>query len=419
MTEAAVRDHNIESLGDFGERARAWIEENLPQENDLSLTDQALQAKIFDAGFAGIAFPKGYGGAGLTLEHQKVFFDRATSLGRRVPSGYMVSIGMLAPTLLEHASEPMKLRHLPRILRGDEEWMQLLSEPSGGSDMAGALTRLTRDGDTYVLNGSKMWSSGAMQADYGLCLARTNWDVPKHRGLSTIAVPLKNTPGLTIDPIRAVTGVPGHFCTEFFDNVVLPAENLIGDENAGWAVAQTLLYWERLATAGAGHGYGLGVAGVEEAGFGGRGIRSLIEGARAHKVADVGAFRQEIAEAYIERTVARYANHRVMTGQRTGHYKGQWGSLLKLHLGTDSPRQAKIGLAVNGAEGVIWDGDEQVTGNPGELWLNARGISIAGGSNEMQRNILSERLLGLPREPSFDRDIPFNEVIRNRGNFKG
>jgi alkylation response protein AidB-like acyl-CoA dehydrogenase len=415
MTETTV---DTESLSEFGGRARAWIAGNLPEEGDQSISDQELQAKIFDAGFAGIAFPKEYGGAGLTLDHQRVFFDTAGELGKRVPAGYMVSIGMLGPTLLEHASEPIKLRHLPRILRGDEEWMQLLSEPSGGSDMAGSITRLTRDGDTFVLNGSKMWSSGAMQADYGLCLARTDWDAPKHRGLSTIAVPLKGTAGLTIDPIRAVTGIPGHFCTEFFDNIVLPAEYLVGPENGGWAVAQTLLYWERLATAGAGHGYGLSGTTADEAGYGGRGIRPLIDAARARNVADDGAIRQEIAQAYVERTVSRYAGERVMTGQRTGHYKGQWGSLLKLHLGSDSPKQAKIALSVSGAEGVIWDGDEQVVGNVGEVWLQARGISIAGGSNEMQRNIVSERLLGLPREPSFDRDIPFNEVLRNRGNFQ-
>jgi alkylation response protein AidB-like acyl-CoA dehydrogenase len=414
-----VDTRDMESLEKFEARATAWISNNLPDEGDETQTDRELQAVLFDAGFAGFAFPKEYGGAGLTLEHQKVFFDTAGKLGKRVPAGYMVSIGMLAPTLLDHASEAMKVEHLPRVLRGDEEWMQLLSEPSGGSDMAGSITRLTRDGDTYVLNGSKMWSSGAAQADYGLCLARTDWDAPKHRGLSTIAVPLKNTPGLTIDPIRAVTGIPGHFCTEFFDNIVLPVDNLVGEENSGWAVAQTLLYWERLATAGAGHGYGLGVAGGGEVGFGGKGVRALIDAARDRNVADMGAIRQEIADSYIERTVARYANERVMTGQRTGHFKGQWGSLLKLHLGADSPHQAKIGLAVSGADGVIWDGDEQVTGNAGEMWLNSRGISIAGGSNEMQRNIVSERLLGLPREPAFDRDLPFNEVIRNRGSFKG
>ena len=125
-----------------------------------------LQALIFDAGFAGIAFPTEYGGGGLTLEHQKAFFDDACK-GRRTPSGYMVSIGMMGPTLLDHGSEELKRRHLPRILRGDEEWMQLLSEPSGGSDMAGAITRLTRDGDTYVLNGAKMWSTGARAGRLG------------------------------------------------------------------------------------------------------------------------------------------------------------------------------------------------------------------------------------------------------------
>ncbi len=140
--------------------------------------------------------------------------------------------------------------------------------------------------------------------------------------------------------------------------------------------------------------------------------------ARARNTLEAGAIRQHIADSFIERTVSRFANERVMTGQRTGHFQGQWGSLLKLHLGADSPHQAKIGLAVHGADGVIWDGDEQVTGSAGEMWLNSRGISIAGGSNEMQRNIVSERLLGLPREPSFDRDIPFSEVIKNRGNFK-
>ena len=397
---------------------RAWIDQNLPEEGDETLTDHELQQQIFDAGFAGIAFPKEYGGAGLTLQHQKVFFDTAGEMGRRVPSGYMVSIGMMAATLLDHGSELLKLRHLPRMLRGDEEWMQLLSEPSGGSDMAGALTRLTRDGDSYILNGSKMWSSGAAQADYGLCLARTDWDAPKHRGLSTIAVPLKGTPGLTIDPIRAVTGVDGHFCSEFFDDIELPAENLVGEENQGWAVAQRCCTTSvspppapATATASA------WAAAARRDSVDAACVRSSTRLARATPP-NVGAVRQQIADSFIERTVSRYANERVMTGQRTGHFKGQWGSLLKLHLGADSPHQAKIGLAVHGADGVIWDGDEQVTGSAGEMWLNSRGISIAGGSNEMQRNIVSERLLGLPREPSFDRDIPFNEVIRNRGNFR-
>jgi alkylation response protein AidB-like acyl-CoA dehydrogenase len=409
----------IESVDDFRARAREWAVEHLPEEGDDRLSDKELQALIHDAGFAGIAYPAEYGGCGLTLEHQKAFFDDACK-GRRTPSGYMVSIGMMGPTLIDHGSEEMKRRHVPRILRGDEEWIQLLSEPSGGSDMAGAITRLTRDGDTYVLNGAKMWSTGAAQADWGMCLARTDWDAPKHRGLSMIAVPLKDTPGVVIEPIRQVTGAEAHFCQEFFDDVELPVEWLIGEENQGWAVAQTLLNWERLATAGNAHGYGLNSS--AEAGSEGLGSianRDMVAAANRRDPsggADAG-LRQLLAESHIERTVSRTANARIMTGLRTGHYKGQWGSLLKLHLGVDSPRQAKIALAAYGAEGVIWDGDEQIVGSAGENWLGSRGISIAGGSNEMQRNIVSERLLGLPREPSFDRDVPFNEVLRNRSKF--
>ena len=137
---------------------------------------------MFEHGFAGIAFPAEYGGAGLTLEHQKAFFDVAAALDRQVPTTNSVSIGMLGPTILDHGSQEAKLRFLPPLLRGDELWIQLLSEPRGGSDMAGSITRLTRDGDTYILNGSKMWSSGAHESDYGLCLCRSDWDVPKHRG---------------------------------------------------------------------------------------------------------------------------------------------------------------------------------------------------------------------------------------------
>ncbi len=408
----------METIEAFTARAHAWAEANLPDADDESLTEHELQAILFDGGFAGIAMPAEYGGAGLTLQHQQAFYDHAVT-GRRVPLTFGVSVGMLGATLMDHGSEVMKSRHLPRILRGDEEWIQLLSEPSGGSDMAGALTRLTRDGDSYVLNGAKMWSTGAKQAQYGMCLARTDWDVPKHRGLSMIAVPLQDTAGVVIEPIRQVDGAEAHFCQEFFDDVVLPEENLIGEENQGWAVAQTLLYHERLATAGAGHGYGLNGGG----GHGDGGLRGIVETALVdqarRRVAVDPALRQLVAESHIERTVASYANERIMTGLRTGHFQGQWGSLLKLHIGVDSPRQAKIALAAYGADGVIWDGDEQITGNPGEAWLNSRAIAIAGGSNEMQRNIVSERLLGLPREPSFDRDLPFSEVLRNRSKFAG
>jgi len=405
---------DIEDLVAFRSRARIWIGQNLPARDDpTDLDDRSLQNMIFDAGFAGLAFPLEYGGAGLTFDHQKVFFSEAA--GYRTPRGYGVSIGILGPTILDFAPETLRARHLPRILRGDELWIQLLSEPTGGSDMAGALTRLTRDGDTYILNGSKMWSSGALHSDYGLCLARTDWEAPKHRGLSMIVVPLKGTSGLTINSIRSVTGEAGEFCIEFFDDVTVPVENLVGAENEGWVVAQRLLLHERNAGNGIEHGIGLFGTGGDVLGWGT--YDDVAEGAFRRGLSDDVVLGQRAVETYIEATVRTCAGNRLMAGMRTGALKGQWASLLKLHLGVQSNKAAKAALATWGADGVIWDGDAKIAGNAGETFLRSRGPSIAGGTNEIHRNIVSERLLGLPREPSVDRDLPFNEVIRNRKRF--
>ena len=411
----------LESLDDFRARARDWLAANMVRRagavdaEAMAERSPELQAKLFDAGFAGIAFPREYGGAGLTLQHQEVFAQEAAPY--EMPTAYLVSIGMLAPTLLDNGSEVLKKRHLPRILRGEEIWIQLLSEPTGGSDMAGALTRATRDGDTWILSGSKMWSSGAMTADYGMCLARTDWDAPKHRGLSMFAVPLQGTPGLTVEPIREANG-NAEFCQEFFDDVILPGENLIGAENAGWSVAQSLLFHERNAVGGVGYGVGLISLGAEEGETPlGPTVAELIRLARARGVAGDGAIRQLVAEAYVQSVVSGQVGQRVMTGMRLGTYQGQWGSLLKLGMGIDVPRLAEIAVAISGDDGVIWTGDDDP--ETVRFLLSCRGIAISGGSNEIQRNIVSERLLGLPREPSFDRDLPFSEVIRNRGKFTG
>ena len=412
----SATDEAVETLEAFEARAEAWIEGNLPPWDDPPADRHQLQALIFDNGFAGLAFPRVYGGAGLTLQHQKAFFDVAARLRRQVPHGYTVSIGMLGPTILDHGSHQLKLRFLPALLRGDEEWIQLLSEPRGGSDMAGSITRLTRDGDSYVLNGAKMWSSGALHADYGLCLCRTNWEAPKHRGLSMIAVQLKGTPGITIQAIRAANGLPGEFCQEFFDDVALPQENLVGQENKGWAVAQSLLLHERNASGNIGFGY-LGQRSNPENGEAGgfSAVPATVFVSQARRRGADAALRSMIAGAYVESVVGPLTSSRIMTGLRVGTHKGQWGSLSKLQKSLSDHDSARTALAVFGAEGLIWDGDQIETDNPGSKWLGCRGGTIAGGSNEMQRNIVSERLLGLPREPSVDRDIPFNEVQRNLG----
>ncbi|HVA07100.1 MAG TPA: acyl-CoA dehydrogenase family protein [Acidimicrobiales bacterium] len=411
---------NVDELESFRQRARSFVRNNLSaadpdHPSDLSLAEaKLLQATIFDAGLAGIAVPRAYGGAGLSLAHQEVWAEEVE--GYVVPTPLFVSMGMLGITLLEHGSETLKKRHLPRILRGEEVWLQLLSEPSGGSDMAGVITRASRDGETWIVNGAKMWSTGAAEADYGMCLARTDWDAPKHRGLSMFAMPLKD-PQVTIEPIVGIDGGPAHFFQEFFDEVSLPLDHLIGVENEGWSVAHTLLFHERNATAGVGHGLGLG-GGREGSGGGGadsHGVEDLVRYAGLSRSLTDPAIRQLIAEAYVADRARHHANDRVTVGMRTGAFKGDWGSLLKLGLALDTLRRAEIAISVAGADGVIWGDESPGAGSvAGRAWLNARSISIAGGTNEMQRNIVSERLLGLPREPAADRDAPFSEVIRRR-----
>jgi alkylation response protein AidB-like acyl-CoA dehydrogenase len=412
----AETEEDFESLETFRERARVFVRGSLAKAaadhpTSLSLSEaKDLQATIFDAGFAGIAVPREYGGAGLTLAHQKVWAEEVS--GYVVPAPLFVSIGMLGITLLDQGSDTLRQRHLPRILRGEEVWIQLLSEPSGGSDMAGVITRATRDGDTWIVNGAKMWSTGAGEADYGMCLARTDWEAPKHRGLSMFVLPLKD-PRVTVEPIVGIDGGPAHFFQEFFDDVILPLENLIGAENEGWSVAHTLLFHERNATAGVGHGLGLGGGGERRGRGDGHGVEDLFRYATASRSAADDGTRQLIAEAYVADRARHHANDRVTVGMRTGAFQGDWGSLLKLGLALDTLRRAEIAISVAGTDGVIWD--PSADGEVGRAWLNARSISIAGGTNEMQRNIVSERLLGLPRESATDRDVPFSEVVRRRG----
>ncbi|MBW8825779.1 MAG: acyl-CoA dehydrogenase family protein [Acidobacteria bacterium] len=408
---------DIESVETFRARSKAWIEANLPLLSEPWVETRELQRLLFDNGYAGISYPKEYGGAGLTIEHQKAFYDIVAEQDRQVPSELMVSIGIIGPTILDNGSQELKQRFLPPLLRGDEVWMQLLSEPRGGSDMAGTTCRLKRDGDTYFLNGSKMWSSGAYHADYGLCLCRSDWDAPKHRGLSTIAVPLQgNPPGLTIERTRAVSGEAGHFCEEFFDDMPLPADNLIGEENAGWSVAQSLLFHERNAVGGIGMGYlGGWRRGGGAGAFTGIDVGPLREAAERRGVG--GAVGTMIADAVISSVVDPLTSDRITLGLQLGTHKGHRGSLSKLQSSLSLHGVARAALAIEGAAALVWDGDDVQLDNAGTSWLAARGSTIAGGTSEMQRNTISERLLGLPREPAFDRDIPFNEVLRNLGKF--
>jgi len=409
-----MTNDTLEDLESFRLRARSWLAENMdkmpetvgpwmPQDED-GMRARELQRKLHDGGFAGICFPREYGGQGLPRAYQQVFTEE--SIPYEMPFTLNVpSLSILAPTLLDFGTEEQKQRYLPPLIRGDEIWVQFLSEPTGGSDLAGLLTRATRDGDLYLLNGSKIWSSGAYRADYALCLARTNWQVPKHRGLTMFIVKI-HQPAIEVQQIKMVNGV-NEFCQEFFDNVPLPLDHVLGQVDDGWTVATRLLFHERDAVGG-GSPYTSGI---------GPGSRQapkddLIDLARLTGQADDPHVRQLVAESRTGMVVQRQLIDRVTQGLETGHFQGPAGSLPRLYAAVNSERQTDIGLEIAGSLGGAWVGDT-MAGLYGQRFLFRQGGSLGGGSNEMQRNIISERILGMPREYAADRDKPFEEVRHN------
>jgi alkylation response protein AidB-like acyl-CoA dehydrogenase len=420
---AAEAPGEVEAVDEFRARLRAWVPDNLPPEPDeqIERTDErwaherVLQRRLWDGGFAGIRVPTPYGGLGLTVEHTRVFDDETA--GYDLPFSFNVpTLGILAATLLEAGTDEQRRRHLPAILRGEELWVQFLSEPSGGSDLAGCLTRADRDGDVFVLNGSKIWSSGAYSADYAMCLARTNWDVPKHRGLTMFIVEI-HQPGVTVEQIRQTDGST-EFCQEFFDDVAIPVTDVVGQVDEGWAVANRLLVHERMAVGG-GSPYTIGRDIDREPGEDGGELIALI---RSRGLEDDGRARQLLAEAGIRSLVGTALVERLTTGMATGAMPGAAGSVMKLFGAETAVRRSEIGLALAGDDAVAWpavDDTGEIAGTTetagarvGRHSLVRQGAALGGGSNEIQRNIISERLLGMPREAAADRDIPYRDVRR-------
>jgi alkylation response protein AidB-like acyl-CoA dehydrogenase len=411
-------------LDEYRARAARWLADNLPRREpgsyrgargggaddsaEFMAEQRALQRKLFDGGYAGIAWPAEYGGAGLTAQHQRVFNEEAA--GYAVPILGGVTFGIIGPTILVHGTEEQKRAWIPKMLSGEEIWVQFLSEPSAGSDLAGIRTRATRDGDTWVINGAKVWSTGAMVSDMGMCLARTDWDAPKHRGLTWFRVPIRSQ-GVTVRPIREING-GAEFCEEFFDDVVVPADHMIGDVNGGWPIANTLLNFER----GAGRD-------APPAALQGAGARELapdlVALARATGAEGDRHVRQLIARAHVNDYMHAQLARRVVTAISTRAVDASAASLIKLGSGIYDPIRARIGMEIAGSRGIAWSADDPGGNDVSTTYLNGRIMAIAGGSNQVQRNIVGERLLGLPREPSFDADKPFNEVLRDAQNWTG
>lgn len=405
-------------VDEFRRQARAWIEANLEprraqtSREDRTLEDmaaaRALQRRLFDAGYAGLTFPVEHGGRGLTAAHERAFREEAADyvtpdLG--VAGG--VTFGPIARSMLAHASPEFLARHIPKILSGEEIWCQFYSEPEAGSDLAGIRTRATRDGDQWILNGSKIWSSGAYYADWAMCLARTDWEAPKHRGLTWFAVPT-DAEGVTVNQITQING-NAEFCEEFLDDVIVTDDDLIGEVNHGWAVTQTMLVYER--------GAGESNVAVREP----RALApDLVALARRAGRTDDPLARQAIARAHINDYAQFHLGRRIAARLRSSNAPDHAvAAYSKLAAGVLTPERARLGLEIGGVGALAWAQDDEAGRRPAVDYLNGRQISIAAGTNEMQRNGIGERVLGLPREPSFDSTKPFNEVLRNSRDWSG
>lgn len=357
------------------------------------------QRRLFDAGYAGIAFPTEYGGQGRTPAEQRIFSQEAARY--EIDTGvFSVGIGMVIPTLLAHGTEDQKQRFIPAMLRGDEVWCQLFSEPGAGSDLAGLTTRADRTAsstgrDEWIVNGQKVWNSFAHVADWGVLLARTDWDVPKHRGISYFLVDM-TTPGIEVRPLRQATGV-AHFNETFLSDVHIPLENVCGDVNGGWGVAQTTLMAERTLIGG---GTGLG-------------FRDYLALAEHFDRTDDPDIRQRLAQSYTRGEILRWLGMRAQAAARSGRMTGMEGSIAKLAISEHVARNGDLGLAIEGPGGMLTGADAFEGGFWQQHFLGQWGIRIGGGTEQVQRNILGERGLGLPSEPRPDKTEPFRDVPKN------
>jgi alkylation response protein AidB-like acyl-CoA dehydrogenase len=409
-----------EDLESFRHRARAFIRSNLrqvaPEElqwktgmsEELELAavarDRELQRTLFDAGLAGICFPRAYGGQGLTPEHQKVLNEELE--GYEYPMRVQVpTLSPCAAVLLEFGTEEQKLRHIPAILRGEELWMQFLSEPSGGSDVAGALTTAVRDGDQWVLNGSKVWTTGAWWSDWGLCLARTNWDVPKHRGLTVFMLPI-HQPNIEVHRIEMLNG-SREFCQEFMTDVVVPDTDRVGAVDDGWTVGTRWMFHERMlfnspyVTEAVGMKHSSGHA------------SAVLAIARENGRMGDSSVRELVGEARMLELVGQELNKRVNERIGVGSLSDQAAALVRLFKGTAVNRIVTLGFEAAGDAGAAWT-DDSVAAMAAVNFLMRQAGTIGGGTTEMARNVISERVLSMPRERTLDRDVPFRDVPRGR-----
>lgn len=390
----------------FRAEARAWLESNADSrtgDEASSMTRasseghvercQAWQRTLYDGGWAGITWPKEYGGRGGTANEARIFNEEQA--GFDVTTGaFAVAIGMVGPTLIAHGTPEQQQQFLDPMLRGDELWCQLFSEPGAGSDLAGLSTRAEFDGDEFVVNGQKVWNSGAQHSQWGILLARTDPAVPKHQGITYFVVDMA-TPGIEVRPLRQITG-HAHFNETFLTDVRIPVEGVVGDVNGGWGVTLTTLLNERALIAGGAAGQWDQVLGMAGA-FGRR---------------DDAQTRQDLARQYTRQQLLAYLGYRVQTAVSQGRMPGPEASVMKLAYSLHAHEMGNLLMALEGPAATLAGDDAVRNSFAQDMFLGQWSWRIGGGTDQVQRNIIGERSLGLPREPRLDKSVPFNELPR-------
>ena len=392
----------------------SWIRDNLPAVWVQAIDDDdapALAAarldldvsdwweRLGDVGYFFAHWPLANGGLGLDSDRSTVVNNvlRKYKVPRSDnPLGLNVS-----RALLWWGTEAQKQRFLPPILKQKEIWVQLFSEPGAGSDLAGLSTRAVRDGDQWHVNGQKVWSSHAERSQWGLLLARTDPDVPKHQGISMFVIDMDQPGHIDVRPLKQITGEQ-FFNEVFFDDAIVPDENRLGPIGDGWRQGSRLLTFER----GAGGGEGSAAPGMAV----GRSIDALI---KHYGNVEDPQLRQRMADAYSRDRITRWTRQRIDAQRRAGRPAGQETSILKLYNSQNAQALQNLSVDLEGLNAQAYeDGDRWADGTK-YSFLRIRSATIAGGSSELQRNILGEKVLGLPREPSVDRDIPWNQTLRS------
>jgi acyl-CoA dehydrogenase len=359
---------------------------------------KAWQAKKADGTWACITWPKEYGGRGAT-PIQSVIWSQEERHFRTPPNIFAIGQGMLGPTIMAHGTDEQKKRYLRPMLRGEEIWSQLFSEPAAGSDLAGLQTRAVRDGDEWVVNGQKIWTTGAQYSKWGMVLTRTDPGAAKHAGITYFVIDMES-PGIEIRPIKQINGGRG-FNEVFFSDVRVPHENIVGKVNDGWRGAITTLMNER-ASIGSGSG--------------GVGVKDLLRLARStdwegRPALDDRSVRERIADFYVKTKGLEYTGYRTLTALSRGQTPGPESAIAKLVGAPLRQEMASFAMDLEGILGSLYDGEEAPDDAAWQRsWLASPGLRLAGGTDEILRNIVAERVLGLPGEIRVDKQLAFQDI---------